>query len=151
MAETTSRRPKVNLPNSVQSDAIPDDFPGSDWKDVPYDIPTSITPESATKSKAETELILKSLAKTYTMIAQFVMLANMQDGMVIASNVDEMCESWRQLLDDNPKLRKRMMAITQSAGWGTVVTAHLAVALPIAMNHKDSFAHLIKPKQTPES
>lgn len=101
------------------------------------------------KSKAETELILKSLAKSYALIAQFVMLVSIEDAALIARNIDDMVESWRQLLDDDPKLRKTMLKLVKSSGWGTVITAHLAVALPIAANHRDSFAHLIKPKSAP--
>ena len=120
------------------------------FKGAPDGIPDIEMPEMP-RSKAETELILKSLAKTYALTAQFVMLLSIQDGALIAQYIDPLTESWRQLLDDDPKLRKTMLKLVKSSGWGTVISAHLAVALPIAVNHKDKFGHLIKPRQAPQT
>jgi hypothetical protein len=141
-ARATTRKTATNLPPSVESEVVangeelfkgkPDGIP-----DIEFELP---------RSKAETELILKSLAKTYALVAQFVMLVSIPDGALIAQNIDDLTDSWRQLLDDDPKLRKTMLKLVKSSGWGTVISAHLAVALPMAVNHKDQFGHLIKPK-----
>lgn len=135
---------EADLPKHVHSEAIPN---GNEefFSGAPGGIPDFDMPDMP-KSKADTELILKSLTKTYALTAQFVMLVSIPDGALIANNIENLTESWRQLLDDDPKLRKVMLKVVRSSGWGTVISAHLAVALPIAVNHKDQFAHLIKPK-----
>lgn len=143
---TTTRAKRVNLPPKIESTAVDD---GDSFFNGKTDgIPDIEMPELP-RSKAETELILKSLAKTYALTAQFVMLVSIQDGATIARNIDELTESWRQLLDDDPKLRKTMLKLVKSSGWGTVISAHLAVGLPIALNHKDKFVHLVKPRPAP--
>jgi hypothetical protein len=142
---TTARSREPKLPPSIPSEEVPngDDFFSGRADGIP-DIEMPDLP----KSKAETELILKSLTKTYALTAQFVMLVSIPDGALIAQNIETLTESWRQLLDDDPKLRKTMLKLVKSSGWGTVISAHLAVALPIALNHKDKFAHLVKPKRS---
>jgi hypothetical protein len=104
----------------------------------------------APKSKRETDLICASLAKSYAMLAQFVMLFDMEDAAIIARNIDSLVESWRQLLDDDAKMRKRMMALVKSSGWGAVISAHIVVALPIAVHHKDHFGHLFNQNNSAE-
>lgn len=139
----TRKVTEQDLPSHIHSEAVTngDEFFNGAAQGIPdFDMP------DMPKSKAETELILKSLAKTYALTAQFVMLVSMKDGAQIANNIETLTESWRQLLDDDPKLRKTMLKVVKSSGWGTVLSAHLAVALPIAVNHKDKFAHLIKPR-----
>jgi hypothetical protein len=139
---TTRASAESKLPPTIESELLTngDEFFNGKAQGIP-DIEMDLP-----KSKAETELILKSLAKTYALTAQFVMLISIQDGALIAQNIDSLTESWRQLLDDDVKLRKTMLKLVKSSGWGTVISAHLAIGLPIAVNHKDSFAHLIKPK-----
>lgn len=70
------------------------------------------------------------------------MLVNPVDAQVIASNASELAESWRGLLENNPKVRASFMKMMEASGWSTVIMAHLMVALPIFKNHQASFEHL---------
>lgn len=96
------------------------------------------------KSKPDTELIIKSLTKTYASIGVFVRLANKQDGLIIVRNAEELAESWRMLLDSDTKIRRIMKNMIRSSGWGTVLAAHVMVAIPIIENHEVSVSHLFK-------
>lgn len=148
---TRTRTHTTDLPPTVSSEPLDYD-PFREGNTVGSD-PESlgISPNVGGKSKAETELILKALSKTYASIAVFVSIVSFDDARVIGSNLDDMVESWRTLLDEDAKLRKRMLALTKASGWGAVVAAHLPVAVAISMNHKDKLGHLIKPRSTDET
>lgn len=137
---TTQAQKKV-----ASSKVPPEDSP---FKDKPPNFAAAedVMPDMP-KSKAETELILKSLLKTYANAGAFVMLFSQKDGLLIVKNSEELTESWRQLLDNDPKLRKTMLKVVKGSGWGAVISAHLTVAIPIINNHKESFEHLIRPKR----
>ncbi len=102
------------------------------------------------KSHAETEFILKALLKTYTSTGILVSAFSPSDGYLIVQNAEELTESWRQLLDTNPKMRKTMKKTIEGGAWGAVISAHLMVAVPIFNNHRDKFTHLVKPKNRDE-
>lgn len=146
MATTRATR-TTDLPPKVASTPV-DDSAFSDGSGIP-DLDLSDIVETR-KSPKETEIILASLTKTYVMIAQIVTLFNVKDGVTIASNIGDLTESWRTLLDDDPKLRKRMLVMAKASGWGAVFAAHAVVALPIVVNHRDDFGHLVKRKDTDE-
>lgn len=100
------------------------------------------------KSKAETELILKSLLKSYVGMGMAISIVAPQDGMIVVQNAEDLTESWRMLLDNDPKLRRIMKKAIQGSGWGAVISAHLAVAVPIISNHRDKLQHLVSRKST---
>lgn len=104
---------------------------------IPID---ELPPQS--KSKAETELILKSMLGGYVGIGKVVALVNRDDGIAIARNAEDLCESWRMLLDNDPKLRKTMLRTIKGSGWGAVISAHAGVALAILGNHPTAVQHL---------
>jgi hypothetical protein len=81
-----------------------------------------------------------------------VTLVSMPDGMRIIQNAETLTESWRQILDNDTKLRRLMKKLIQGSGWGAVIAAHIAVAIPIINNHTDGFGHLFSGRQaTPQS
>lgn len=98
------------------------------------------------KSKPDTELIIKALTKTYVGVGVGVGFFSPMDSMAIVSNAEDLAESWRTLLDNDPKMRRIMKKFTESSGWGSVVAAHGLVATQIMKNHEVNFGHLIKPK-----
>ena len=106
-----------------------------------------IKPEMA-KSKADTELIIEALKQAYVLVGTVTIPFSQADGFVIVRNAEDMAESWRMLLDNDIKLRKRMKTLIQGSGWGTVITAHVPVVIAIMQNHKDSFDHLVKRRST---
>lgn len=118
-----------------------DAAPNFDVRDMP-------PPEGpAVKSKSDTELIITALTQLYVSVGQGVFIfVNQQDGRTIVREAEDLAESWRQLLDNDPKLRRIMKGMIKGGGWGTVITAHLAVAMPIISNHEGGLQHLIKRK-----
>lgn len=60
------------------------------------------------------------------------------DSLIIASNAQRMAESWRPLIERDPKIRKFWERITTGGGWGTVVLAHGTVALALMQAHNVS-------------
>jgi hypothetical protein len=109
-----------------------------------------IKPEMA-KSKADTELIIEALKQAYVLVGTVTIPFSQADGFIIVRNAEDMAESWRMLLDNDVKLRKRMKSLIQGSGWGTVITAHVPVVIAIMGNHKASFDHLVKRRTTTQT
>lgn len=104
--------------------------------------PKAAASDSKSKAKTEANLIIASLEKSYTLAGTIVAMASPQDGQVIAANARNLAESWRALLESNNRVRSQMRKMIESSGWSSVIFAHLMVAYPIVMNHKDKFAYL---------
>lgn len=152
MAATTRARKVTDLPSDIPSASLPSDGP------TPFDsnggMPR-ITPDDVRdaapdlpKSKADTELILKSLLGTYVGIGTVLTIhpVTAMDGLTIVTNAEELTESWRQLLDNDAKLRRIMKNLIKGTGWGAVISAHLLVAVPIIKNHSVGMEHLWRKK-----
>lgn len=142
MATSSARRsPSADLPPTIASTPLDD---GPDPFVEGGGIPDFSGMVEERKSSKETDVIIAALGQTYVIAAQVVSLFNIKDGLAIGQRIPELTESWRKLLDDDPKLRKRMLGMAKASGWGAVFAAHAMVALPIIANHKDDFGHLIK-------
>lgn len=57
------------------------------------------------------------------------------DGMILASGASKLAESWRPLIENDPKIRKFWTRMTTGSGYGAVIIAHVMIALPILSNH----------------
>jgi hypothetical protein len=154
MATSTARK-KVDLPPNVEGrDVPPDQVPpfmdGSPITDSPTfaSVQEAVEDQDKPKSNPETVRILKSLQQTYSHLGIAVSLISTQDGIHIVQNSGKLTESWRQVLDNDPKLRKKMLGVIQGSGWGAVIFAHIAVFAPIANNHRDKFSHLVTPRRS---
>lgn len=110
--------------------------------------PKKDSPPSVPKPNRTTQvnLIVTSLEKTYSAIGMALMIVNQDDAKIVAGNASELAESWRSLLENNPKVRASFMKMMEASGWSTVIMAHMMVALPLFRNHKDSFDHLTNKK-----
>jgi len=131
------------------------DLPPNSFRIEPSDPPqkSDKPPSSTPKPNKNTQvnLIIKSLEKTYATTGLMLAVVSPQDGQIIASNASDLAESWRSLLENNPKVRSSFMKMIESSGWSSVIFAHLMVAGPIIKNHKDKFEHLIQKKPTVRS
>jgi len=58
------------------------------------------------------------------------------DGMLIAQSAQQLAESWRDPLDRNPKLKKLWAKVFQASGYGALISAHMAIAIPILQHHR---------------
>lgn len=76
------------------------------------------------------------------------------DGMVVAGEADKLAESWRPLIEKDPKIRKAWERITTGSGWGTVIMAHAGIGLQIASHHGVKLPGVTKaptaPPQSPD-
>lgn len=134
VSESENPFPNDPPPNTSVRDSLP-----------PPEMPT-------TKSKSDTELIITALTQAYATVGQGIFLfVNQQDGRLIVSESEDLAESWRNLLDNDPKLRRIMKGMIKGGGWGTVITAHLAVATAIVGNHPGAMQHLFKKKSDAEN
>jgi hypothetical protein len=111
--------------------------------DIPRDFEAPTT-----KSKPDTEFIIGSLKKTYFNIGMMAALVDTNASVQIVRKSDDLAESWRTLLDSDTKLRRKMKNMVTAGGWGTVIIAHLVVAIPIAQSHGLSFEHLITKRRS---
>lgn len=57
------------------------------------------------------------------------------DGLVVAESADKLGESWRKLLESNPKVRKYWEKAFTAGSYGFLVSAHLGVLIPILQHH----------------
>lgn len=57
------------------------------------------------------------------------------DGMAVTVEAGTLAESWRPLIEKDPKIRKVWEKITTGSGWGTVAIVHVGLAMTIATNH----------------
>ena len=154
---TKSRRPTnrnpVDLPGAIPSEPVSmADAPVFGSDSTIRESLNDAMPEMG-KSKPDTVLILEALKQSYALVGTITVAFSPADGFLIVQNAEEMAESWRMILDNDAKLRKRMKSLIQGSGWGTVITAHLPIAIAILNNHRDRFSHLIRSKKqsTPES
>lgn len=98
----------------------------------------SANPTSPTKTSGnKTNLIVANIEQFYIGIGVGLTFVNAtaNDGMVITQSANTLAESWRGLLDTNPKVRKYWERTLSAGGMGTVVLAHAMIAMPILRNH----------------
>lgn len=108
---------------------------------------TEMPPAPKQSSKRDTEFIVKGLEQFYHNGGMFLSLVSPADGVTVASNAHELAESWRDVLNQNVDLRKRMLQMLESGAWSSVIVAHLMVAIAIMGNHGVTLEHLIKRRQ----
>lgn len=83
-----------------------------------------------------TDKIIDALTETYAAIGMGIAFTiDGQDGQQIVMNAPKLAESWRDLLDNDPKVKKALQKLVQASGWSTVMVAHITVAAPIVMRH----------------
>lgn len=146
---TTAKRVARDLPSDINSLSVPlSESPFADNPGPSVDDVRAAAPEPG-KSKPETELILDALERIYAGVGIGIAFVPSlaADGMIVASSATDLAESWRDLLDNDPKVRKILRKLLKSSAWGTVITAHMAVAVAIAKNHPEGLSHLVKPKR----
>lgn len=127
-----------------------------DVSDVPPDAsPFRDAPEPERKdtksSSRVVNQIIESLDKGYFSLGLGVRAFFPADGLLICSKSEELAESWRTVLENDTKLRRKMQQMIKGTGWGAVIVAHAMVALPIMESHGFSLSHLIRPRTGDES
>jgi hypothetical protein len=71
--------------------------------------------------------------------------------MMIAASATQLAESWRPLLESDPKVRKFWQKITTGGGWGAVTLAHGMLAIGIMRAHDISLPSFGKQEQEAET
>lgn len=66
------------------------------------------------------------------------------DGMTVTAHSVQLAESWRPLIQRDPKIRKFWEKVCTGGGWGTVLMAHSVVVLAIMQAHDISLPGMKK-------
>lgn len=96
-------------------------------------------PTSATRTtrSPSVDRLVEQISETYRMVGTGLTFNNgtSMDGMVLLESADKLGESWRTLLERDPKIRKMWEKFFTVSGYGAVLAAHAMIALPIMQNH----------------
>jgi hypothetical protein len=98
---------------------------------------TSKSQTTSSSRKTNVDTLINQMADFHRNIGLavgFIPTCSM-DGMLVAGNADGMAESWRPLIEKDPKIRKAWEKVVTGSGWGTVIMAYSPIALGIATNH----------------
>lgn len=93
------------------------------------------TSKSSTGRRNSTDQLVSQLADLYRVLGLGIGFMDGFSGMAIADRSEDMAESWRTVIDRDPKIRKVLERMVTGSGWGTVVTVHAITLLPI-LSHK---------------
>jgi hypothetical protein len=100
---------------------------------------SSNTSEPRTSRKGNsTDVLIANINDLYLTAGTALTMAKgtAYDGMVIAQNASQLAESWRGLIDRDPKIRKFWEKAFTATGYGALIAAHMVVAIPILQHHK---------------
>lgn len=113
------------------------------------EIPTPTVP----KGHIDTQKIINALTRSYTAAGVGLATAGklkgsdslVADGAVLIGSANELAESWRELLDNDPKVRKALKKLIETSGWTAVIMAHGGLIATIAKeNHGATLSGLIR-------
>lgn len=99
--------------------------------------PTQTATTSRGSRTTSVDTLISQIADLYRNVGFGVTLipGAQLDGMAVSMEAGKLAESWRPLIEKDPKIRKAWERITTGSGWGTVVMVHAGIALAIASNH----------------
>lgn len=84
-----------------------------------------------------TDKIIDALGELYVAVGFGVSFIDNFDGMTITQASGNLAESWRPLIDNDPKIKKALSKLVEASGWGGVLIAHAMVAAPIVAHHSN--------------
>lgn len=110
---------------------------GRDPKSCPEHRPIrSARSDSTPRSSRAALNIEQAVAANVAGIAQIVGMFNQFDGAVIAQGSPYLARSVADVAARDPKVRKAIEHAMSNLGWGQVIAAVMAIAIPIMVNHQ---------------
>lgn len=99
-----------------------------------------VTPRKAASTPVSSfnkTAVRKSLVGLYEAAGLAVMPFDPQCASVFGDDefVNGAVDSWLELADTNPLMRKWLTKLTQTTGWGKVIMAHLPLIMAVASHH----------------
>jgi hypothetical protein len=84
-----------------------------------------------------TDALVNQISNLYMVLGTVLGMskATTFDGMIVASNAAELAESWRPILDSNPKVRAFWEKASTTGNLSVLIGAHIGVILPIMAHH----------------
>ena len=82
-----------------------------------------------------TDKLVEGIKTLYMQVGMVISFVAVDDGTIIAANAETLGESWRSLIERDPKVRKMWEKMLIGSGWSGVIVAHAMVAYPIMSNH----------------
>lgn len=95
---------------------------------------TDFEPPPPPKAARNTSLKI-GLEKMYANIGTMAYLADPMIGTVILQQAEQCATSLDELAKTNPKVKKALMRMMESSSYGTVIAAHLPIAIAIATKY----------------
>lgn len=105
----------------------------SEHKPTPGNSNTTKSP----RKNANIDSLVQSIETMYMTVGTGLTMlpVTQNDGMLVANSAGTLAESWRPLLERDPKVRKFWEKTFTVSGYGALMAAHLMVILPIAQAH----------------
>ena len=95
-------------------------------------------PSKQTSSGKSVDTFVNQIEMLYLQTAGILSIAPgkfQDDAIVVGGSASQMAESWRPLLEKDPKVRAMWNKLLTGTGWSGVIIAHATVAYAIAQNH----------------
>lgn len=98
-----------------------------------------------------TDKVIRELTELYVLFGTGISLINQNDGLLIGSSAPKLAESWRGVIDNDPRIKEAFQRLASSSGWAAVLSAHIPIGLGLMANHQEGLSHLWKPKNAGNS
>ena len=132
LIEQAARKPKEDKP------------PKADPDYVAKPSGTIAGPKPKGRRAADIAAIEDGLVMSFTMLGMGLSMVNLYDAMVIQSNAELLASHWVKVAEQNPKVKKWLLAALQGGSWITAISVTGAVLVPIAVNHDAAPEELLK-------
>ncbi len=91
--------------------------------------------QSVGRKTTSVDTLVAQITDLYLGVAVATTMFAPIDGTIIGENATKLGESWRSLIERDPKVRKFWEKALTGSGYGAVLIAHAMVAIPIMSNH----------------
>lgn len=135
--ELLQDEPTVNSGLSCQSCGSPVTYSGRGRKPKFCADCKPTAPKAVRTSVKSVDILIAQMTDMYAAVGMGLsfMPSLATDSMIVATNASAMAESWRPLIERDPKIRKMWERMCNGGGWGSVIMSHGMVALAIMRAH----------------
>lgn len=88
-----------------------------------------------TPPPGQAEKLCANLADMYRFAGMTVSMADQNCGRAIVQQADDLGNSWVELAKSSPSFRRFLARMQQASGIGTVLTAHVPLAMAVVSHH----------------
>lgn len=88
-----------------------------------------------TPPASQAEKLCEPLGDMYRFAGMGLAMVDQPCGLALAQNADTLGASWVELAKTSPSFRRFLARAQQASGWGTVVAAHIPLAMAVIGHH----------------